>query len=74
MTVYDSDPKDNPLAKRYDQIAMQTILDKKLGVFDLTAAVLCIENKMPVLLFGLSQEDSIVKAVRGDSKRTIITV
>lgn len=72
--VYDSDPKDNPLAKRYDQIAMQTILDKKLGVFDLTAAVLCIENKMPVLLFGLSQEDSIVKAVRGDSKRTIITV
>ena len=70
--VYDSDPKDNPSAKKYDQISMETVLDKKLGVIDLTASVLSIENKMPILLFGLSQEESIVKAARGDSKGTII--
>lgn len=70
--VYDCDPKDNPSAKKYDRISMQTVLDKKLGVIDLTASALSIENKMPILLFGLSQEESIVKAARGDSKGTII--
>ncbi len=72
--VYDSDPKLNPLAKKYDQILMETVLDNKLGVIDLTAAVLSIENKMPILLFGLSEEEAIVKAARGDSKGTMIKV
>ncbi len=72
--VYDSDPKKNPGAKRYDEIAIQEVLDKKLGIIDLTAAVLCIENKMPMLLFGLSEDNSIVKAAGGKSNGTRMTV
>lgn len=72
--VYDSDPKKNPNAIKYDKISTQEVLDKKLGVIDLTAAVLSIDNKMPMLLFGLSEEDSIIKAAQGKSKGTIVTV
>ncbi|HPU64043.1 MAG TPA: UMP kinase [Mobilitalea sp.] len=72
--VYDSDPKINPDAKKYDVISLQEVLDKKLGVIDLTAAVLCIDNKMPILLFGLSGENSIVKAANGQSNGTTLTV
>ena len=60
--VYDSDPKDNPQAKRYDEISIQDVIDKKLGVVDMTASVMCMEQKMPMLVFGLNDEDSIVKA------------
>ncbi len=72
--VYDSDPKLNPQAKKFDEIPMQEALDKKLGVIDLTATVLCAENKMPMLLFGLAEENSIVKAAQGKSSGTKMTV
>lgn len=72
--VYDSDPKKNPLAKKYDEVSLQEVLDKKLGIVDLTATVLCLENKMPILLFGLSEENSIVKAARGESNGTRMTI
>jgi len=72
--VYDSDPKTNPDARRYDRISIQEVLDKKLGVIDLTAACLCLENKMPILLFALSGENSIVNAATGKSNGTIMTV
>jgi len=72
--VYDSDPKVNAQAKKYDVISIQEVLDKKLGVIDLTAAVLCIDNKMPILLFGLSEEDSIINAAIGKSNGTVLTV
>lgn len=72
--VYDSDPKLNPQAKKYDEISIQEVLDKKLGVVDLTATVLCLENKMPLLLFGLNEENSIVKAAQGKSNGTKVTV
>lgn len=72
--VYDSDPKKNPEAKKFDEIALQEVLDKKLGIVDLTATVLCIENKMPILLFGLSEENSIVKAAKGQSNGTRMTI
>lgn len=72
--VYDSDPKLNPNAKKFDEIPLQKVLDQKLGVIDLSATVLCIENKMPMLLFGLSEEGSIVKAAQGVSKGTRLTV
>lgn len=71
--VYDCDPKTNENAKKYDEISIQELLNKKLGVIDLTAACLSIDNKMPMLLFGLSEEDSIVNAASGKSKGTIIT-
>jgi uridylate kinase len=72
--VYDSDPKVNKNAKKFDTIPMQQVLDQKLGIIDLTATVLCLENKMPMLLFGLSEENSIVKAATGLSNGTTMTV
>ena len=52
--VYDSDPKDNPNARRYDEISIQEVIDQKLGVVDMTASVMCMEQKMPMLVFGLN--------------------
>jgi len=72
--VYDSDPKKNPDAKKFEVIPLQEVLDRKLGIIDLTATALCIENKMPILLFGLSEENSIVKAAQGKSNGTRMTV
>ncbi len=72
--VYDSDPKKNPDAKRYDEISYQEMLDKKLGIMDLPATALCLENKMPMLLFALAEENSIVRAAKGNSNGTKITV
>ncbi len=72
--VYDCDPKLNKDAKKFDVIPMQQVLDQKLGIIDLTATVLCLENKIPVLLFGLCEENSIVKAAKGQSNGTTITV
>ncbi len=70
--VYDSDPKTNPNAKKYDIMDMQDIVDQKLGVIDLTAAVLAAENHMPMKLFGLFGENSIVNAMTGHFTGTLI--
>lgn len=72
--VYDSDPKLNPAAKKYDTVSIQEVIDKQLGVVDLTASIMCMENKMPMAVFGLDGEDSIVRAMKGDITGTIVTV
>lgn len=72
--VYDSDPKSNPNAKKYDTIPISRIIDEKLGVVDLTAAVICYENKMPLCVFGLNEENSIVNCVNGSCSGTVVTV
>lgn len=72
--VYDSDPKQNPNAKKFDTIPVQEVVDKKLGVMDLAAAVLCMENKIPMTLFGLNEENSIINTVMGKTNGTVITV
>lgn len=72
--VYDSDPKTNPDAKRYDEVSIQEVIDKQLAVVDLTASILSIENKMPMYVFGLNEENSIVKAISGDFNGTKVTV
>ena len=71
--VYDSDPKTNPNAKKYDQMSISEIVDKKLGVIDLASAVLAMENHMPMMLFGLNEENSIVKAATGQFTGTLVT-
>ena len=71
--VYDSDPAVNPEAKKFDTMKMTDIVDKRLGVVDLTAAVICMENKMPMYVFGLNEKDSILNAARGTSNGTMIT-
>lgn len=70
--VYDSDPKVNPDAKKYDTMEMQDIVDQKLGVIDLASAVLAMENHMPMKLFGLNSENSIVNAMTGSFTGTYI--
>lgn len=72
--VYDSDPAVNPDAKKYYELSISKIVDDRLGVIDLAASVLAMENKMPMLLFGLNEEDSINKAVSGEKIGTKITV
>ena len=72
--VYDSDPKTNPDAKRYDEVSIQEVIDKQLAVVDLTASILSMENKMPMYVFGLNEENSIVKATSGDFNGTKVTV
>lgn len=72
--VYDSDPAVNPNAKKYETLKMSEIVAQKLGVVDLAAAVLCMENKMPMVVFGLNEENSIVKTVGGSGNGTMITV
>ncbi|MGN6710935.1 UMP kinase [Anaerocolumna jejuensis] len=71
--VYDSDPKKNPHAKKYSEISLKEALDKQLAVVDLSATVLAMENKMPMLVFALEKEESIMKAVHGESDGTIVT-
>ena len=61
--VYDSDPSLNPDAKKYDTLPISKIIDEKLGVIDLASAVLCYENKMPMCIFGLNEENSIIHCV-----------
>jgi len=70
--VYDSDPKTNPNAVKYDTMKMKDIVDQQLGVIDLASAVLAMENHMPMMLFGLNDEDSIIKAMTGQSNGTYI--
>lgn len=72
--VYDSDPKTNPNAVRYDEVTIQEVIDKQLAVVDLTASILSMENRMPMYVFGLNEENSIVKAISGDFNGTKVTV
>ena len=72
--IYDSDPKVNPDAKKYDEISIQEIIDKKLMAVDLTASIMCLENKMPMLVFGLNEENSIVETMTGTFTGTKVTV
>ena len=72
--VYDSDPKVNPAAVKYGEVPIQEVIDRKLAVVDLTASILCMENKMPMYVFGLNEENSIVKAVNGEFTGTKVTV
>lgn len=72
--VYDSDPKLNPGAKKYSTISIQEVVERKLGVIDMTASVMCMENKMPLMVFGLNEPGSILNALSGDFTGTVVTV
>ncbi len=72
--VYDSDPAKNPDAKKYDTISIDEVVEKKLGVIDLTASALCADNRVPMAVFGLNGENSIYRALKGEINGTRITV
>ena len=71
--VYDSDPKLNPDAKKFDKLSIGEVVDRQLGVIDMTASVMCMENKMPLVIFGLNEENSIVNTVDGKINGTVVT-
>ena len=72
--IYDSDPKVNPDAKKYDENSIDEVVAKKLAAMDLTASIMCMEQKMPMLVFGLDEKDSIVNTVHGKFSGTKVTV
>ncbi|MBQ9566951.1 MAG: UMP kinase [Lachnospiraceae bacterium] len=72
--VYDSDPKSNPDARKYDELSIDEVVEKKLQVIDLTASIMAMENRMPMIVFGLDEENSIVRAAKGEKIGTRITV
>ena len=72
--VYDSDPKTNPNAQKYDELTIEQVVNDKLAVIDITASVMCMDNKMPLVVFGLNEKDSIINTYNGKSHGTIVTV
>ncbi|WP_024865390.1 UMP kinase [Butyrivibrio sp. FCS014] len=71
--VYDSDPAKNPDAKRYDVISIDDVIKENLQVVDMTASILARDNKMPMRVFALQEENSIVKAASGKFNGTTVT-
>jgi len=71
--VYDSDPKLNPEAKKYDTISIQEVIDKQLAVVDLTASIMCMENHVPMAVFSLNEKDVIANAMQGKINGTVVT-
>ena len=72
--VYDKDPKVYPDAVKYDKISIQQVADQRLQVVDLTATIMCLENHMPMVVFGLNEKDSIVETLYGEFNGTYVTV
>jgi uridylate kinase len=72
--VYDSDPKSNPEAKKYDKVSIQEVIDRKLQVVDMTASIMAMENKVPMIVFALDEENSIVQVANGKITGTEVTV
>ncbi|MDE6275479.1 MAG: UMP kinase [Clostridia bacterium] len=70
--VYDSDPKKNPNAKKYDELSYMKVVQDGLQAMDATAITLCMENKIPIIAFALKEKDSLLKAVSGEKIGTLI--
>lgn len=70
--VYDADPKTNPDARKFDSLSYLDVLNNGLQVMDSTAASLCMDNNIPILVFNLNQPDNIVRAVTGERVGTIV--
>lgn len=70
--VYDSDPAKNPDAKKIDSISYIDVLNRGLGVMDTTATSLCMDNKMPIRVFGLANPDNIRKVIMGEEIGTLV--
>ena len=70
--VYDCDPKKNPNAVKYDELTYMDVLNRNLQVMDSTAATLCRDNGIPILVFNIDEPQNIVKAVCGDKVGTIV--
>lgn len=72
--VYDDDPSRNPEAQKYHQVSIDEVIAKNLQVVDMTASILARDNKMPMWVFGLNEENSIVNTVKGEFNGTKVTI
>lgn len=70
--VYDSDPKTNKSAKKLSELSYMEVLNKNIAVMDFTSVTMCMENKLPIIAFGLAEENSIVRAASGEKIGTLI--
>jgi uridylate kinase len=70
--VYDADPEKNPNAKKFETISFQDCISKNLKVMDMTAFTLCMENKLPIIVFDMNQEGNLLKIVQGESVGTLV--
>ena len=70
--VYDTDPKKNPNAKKYDEITYDEAINKKLAVMDATALVLCRDNNIPLRVFNIFNENDLLSIIQGDSIGTVV--
>jgi uridylate kinase len=70
--VYDADPEKNPNAKKFDTISFQDCISKNLKVMDMTAFTLCMENKLPIIVFDMNQAGNLLKIVQGESVGTLV--
>ena len=71
--VYDSDPRSNPQARRIDELTYQQALVQGLKVVDSTAFSLCMDNSMPMVVFGMEPGGNLTKAIRGDRIGTLVS-
>jgi uridylate kinase len=71
--VYDSDPKSNPAARRYERLSYDQVLDQRLGVMDATAVVLCRDNGVPLRVINLNEPGTLVRVARGEDVGTLVT-
>ena len=72
--IYDSDPKINPNARRFEEISIEQVVEQKLAAMDLTASIMCMENRIPMLVFALEEQDSIIHTAHGQCSGTRVTV
>ena len=70
--VYDSDPNKNPNAKKYEHLSFSEVLNKELGVMDMTAATLCRDHHIPILVFSIADPDNFLRAVHGEEIGTLV--
>ena len=71
--IYSADPKKNPNAVRYSRLTYAEVLEKGLKATDVTAMALAMDNNMPMVCFGLAEENSIIRVVRGEEVGTTVT-
>jgi len=72
--VYDSDPRKNPNARKFDKLSYMDALSQGLGVMDTTALSLCMDNKLPIVVFDLGNKDNLLEIGRGnDSIGTLVS-
>jgi uridylate kinase len=70
--IYDADPEKNPTAKKFETISFQECISKNLKVMDMTAFTLCMENKLPIIVFDMNKAGNLIKIVKGESVGTLV--